>query len=113
MKVTGACLQVLELAERVHDGKSEQSVYALVSTDEQPKVHLLPDSALTRPLLETPNKPLHFWRAETSTGESARCFLTFLHSMHSLDFSPCDTSGQLLGDLFDVKRQKFIQTHCG
>jgi hypothetical protein len=60
---------VLELAERVHDGKAEQNVYALVTAEAQPRVHLLPATELSTPLLSSPTKPLHFWRSNSTTGE--------------------------------------------
>ncbi len=59
---------MLELAERVHDGKAEQSVYVLVTTQAQPSVHMLPATDLAAPLLSSPKKPLHFWRSNTTTG---------------------------------------------
>ncbi len=64
---------MLELGEHVHDGKAEQSVYALISAGTQPAVHLLPDTELAKPLLSAPKKPLHFWRSNATTGEALGC----------------------------------------
>lgn len=61
---------MLELGEHVHDGKAEQSVYALISAGMQPAVYLLPDIDLAKPLLSAPKKPLHFWRSNATTGEA-------------------------------------------
>ena len=63
-----ACLQVIELGQHVHEGTSEQHVYALVGPGEEPAVHLLPESPQTQPLLSASSSPLHFWRCNATTG---------------------------------------------
>jgi hypothetical protein len=61
-------VQVLELADHWHDGKAEQRVYALVSNEREPRVHVLPDVPAARAQLSATARPLHFWRSSASTG---------------------------------------------
>lgn len=63
-----SCFQVIELGQHVHEGTSEQHVYALVGSGEEPAVHLLPESPQTKALLSASPSPLHFWRCNATTG---------------------------------------------
>lgn len=65
------CVQVIELGQHMHEGASEQHVYALVGSGEEPSVHLLPESPQTKALLSNPSSPLHFWRCNATTGVPA------------------------------------------
>lgn len=51
------CFQVIELGQHMHEGTSEQHVYALVGPGEEPAVHLLPDSPQTEALLNASTSP--------------------------------------------------------
>ncbi len=62
------CLQVIELGQHMHEGTSEQHVYALVGPGEAPAVHLLPETPQTEALLNASASPLHFWRCNATTG---------------------------------------------
>ncbi len=67
------CFQVIELGQHMHEGTSEQHVYALVGPGEEPAVHLLPDSPQTEALLNASTSPLHFWRCNATTGVLRVC----------------------------------------
>ena len=68
MQDKALCLQVIELGQHMHEGTSEQHVYALVGPGAEPEVHLLPESPQTQALLSASSSPLHFWRCNATTG---------------------------------------------